>query len=218
MDFEQARKNMLNCQLRPNKVTAAGLLSAFANIPREKFVTQNMQHQSYLDDALPLNNERNLLPPCSSARLIQALEIQSQDLVLVVACNNGYEVALIAQIADMVIGLEDDDTMIASGTIYLAELNIPNAEITAGNLRLGVPAEAPFDAILICGGVEKLSPQLTNQLANDGKLAYIINTPDRPIGEARLITRKGNALAERGLFDAHAKPLKSFSRNKEFSF
>ncbi len=218
MDFEQARKNMLDCQLRPNKVTAAEILSAFQNVPREKFVPEDIKALSYLDEALPLNDMRNLMSPCNAARLIQALEIKPSDLVLVVGCGNGYEVALISQMADMVIGLEEDDDMIATGTIYLAELNIDNAEIAAGDLRLGVPDEAPFDSILICGSVEEISDELTSQLCVGGRLAYIQMSADKPIGEARLITKHNNRLAVRGLFDTSAKPLQSFSVNKTFTF
>ena len=218
MDFEQARKNMLDCQLRPNKVTAAEILSAFAHVPREKFVAEDIRALSYLDEALPLNESRNMMSPCIAARLLQALEITSDNLVLVVGCGNGYEVALISQMADMVIGLEEDDDMIATGTIYLAELNIGNAEIAAGDLRLGVPSEAPFDAILVCGGAEEISDELKSQLSDGGKLAYIHLSHNQPMGEARLITKRNEACYEQALFDAHAKALTSFSQDKTFTF
>lgn len=220
MDFEQARKNMIECQLRPNQVTSVALLRAFGSLRREVFVPPELQNLAYVDEQLKLGigENRYLLAPQTSARLLQALNLGKSDSVLVVACAGGYEVALAAQLADMVIGLENDDEFIARANVNLARADIANAEIASGKPTQGVPEEAPFDAIFINGGVARLPQNLCQQMSDGGRLVYVHLNENKPIGEARLITRQGEHFAERILFDAYAEPLKDFAPVKEFVF
>ena len=94
--FEIARKMMVDCQIRPSKVTDKNVLDAFLTVPREAFVSKQQQAVAYIDEDLPLSNGRNLMEPMVLARLVQALKIHAGDNVLVVGAASGYGSAIIA--------------------------------------------------------------------------------------------------------------------------
>ena len=104
--FEIARKMMVDCQIRPSKVTDQNVLDAFLAVPREAFVSKHHQAVAYIDEDLPLSNGRNLMEPMVLARLVQALEIRAGDNVLVVGAASAYASAIIAHMAGSVIAEE----------------------------------------------------------------------------------------------------------------
>jgi protein-L-isoaspartate(D-aspartate) O-methyltransferase len=89
-DYAAARRNMVDSQLRTNRVTDEALLAAIAHIPRERFVPPTLSGVAYIDEDIPLGNERYLMEPMVLGRMIQAAEIQPSDSVLDVGCATGY--------------------------------------------------------------------------------------------------------------------------------
>ena len=87
MDFLIARENMVNCQLKPNKVNDERVLDAFFQVPRELFVKKTQIHHSYLDDNLPIYNGRHLINPVVLARLIQSLELKKNQSIIKLLFN-----------------------------------------------------------------------------------------------------------------------------------
>src|SRR5258708_32173376 len=106
--YEIARTNMVESQLRPNKVTDERVIGAFLRIRRELFVPEALRGVAYSDDDLPLGGGRHLMRPMVAARLLQALAVEPKDVALGVGAGVGYETALLAVLGRSVVALEDN--------------------------------------------------------------------------------------------------------------
>src|SRR3712207_4374144 len=157
-DFVAARVNMVEGQIRPNKVTDERLLEALLKLPRERFAPGPLRAVAYIDDDLPLGNGRFLIEPMVLARLLQEAQIGPRDRVLDIGCASGYSTALIAGLAGFVVSLESDPGLAAHARQALAEMGLRNATLVEAPLDRGYAAEAPYDVILISGSVVEILP------------------------------------------------------------
>jgi len=217
MDFAAARLNMVDSQLRPNKVADPTVLDAFLMVPRERFVPAAFHDAAYFDDELPLGNGRAMLAPMILARLMDAARIGPADKVLDIGCGSGYGVAIAARLAASAVGVEDDADLARQARARLAELGVLHADIVDGSLTQGHAAGAPYDVIVIEGAVAEIPQAIAAQLAEGGRLVTVLK--DRGgIGRATLMTRVQGTLSRRPLFDAAAKPLPGFAPAPAFVF
>src|SRR5579864_6839235 len=107
-DFALARRNMIDGQLRPNRVTNSLLLDAVSELPRERFLPDRLKPVAYADNDIPLGGGRFLMEPMVLARLIQVLQVRPGDRALDVACGQGYGAALLSRLANKVVAVECD--------------------------------------------------------------------------------------------------------------
>ena len=132
MDFVQARNNMVDCQVRPSDVTDLRLLAAMLELPRERFVPPAQADLAYSDFAVPLgpaspdSPARRLMRPRDIAKLIQAAEVEPDDIALVVGCASGYGAALLARLVSQVVALEQDSGLAAFAGEALRKCGIHN--------------------------------------------------------------------------------------------
>lgn len=216
--FATARKTMVDCQLRPSKVTDQFILDAFMTIPREDFVGKQQRALAYVDEDLPLSGGRCLMEPMVLARLLQALEIRPDDSVLIVGAGCGYGTAVAAKLAGSVIAIETRANLVDKAQDVLVSIGIDNAAIVKSRLVDGYPEEGPYDRILIEGGVETVPDNLLKQLTPKGRLAAIYRKPGHPVGVASVWTRSGKEFTRTPLFDARVPNLDEFNAKVEFSF
>lgn len=217
MDFATLRQHMVDNQLRPRDITDHRVIRAFLQVPREVFVGPEGRPFAYADRDLPVaGGSRHLISPAVQARLVQALELSSDDVVLNVACGTGYPAAILSQLAGSVVAVEDDDSLIRGAEQTLSELGIDNVAVVKGDLTQGFAAEAPFDAILIGAGVELLPEALPQQLNDGGKLVTILCSGRT--GRAMLYERIGDDVSGRAMFDAVAPILPGFRKKAAFVF
>ena len=216
--FATARKTMVDCQLRPSKVTDQFILDAFMTIPREDFVGKQQRALAYVDEDLPLSGGRCLMEPMVLARLLQALEIRPDDSVLIVGAGCGYGTAVAAKLAGSVIAIETRANLVDKAQDVLVSIGIDNAAIVKSRLVDGYPEEGPYDRILIEGGVETVPDNLLKQLTPKGRLAAIYRKPGHPVGVACVWTRSGKEFTRTPLFDARVPNLDEFNAKVEFSF
>ena len=216
--FATARKTMVDCQLRPSKVTDQFILDAFMTIPREDFVGKQQRALAYVDEDLPLSGGRCLMEPMVLARLLQALEIRPDDSVLIVGAGCGYGSAVAAKLAGSVIAIETRANLVDKAQDVLVSIGIDNAAIVKSRLVDGYPEEGPYDRILIEGGVETVPVNLLKQLTPKGRLAAIYRKPGHPVGVASVWTRSGKEFTRTPLFDARVPNLDEFNAKVEFSF
>ena len=216
--FATARKTMVDCQLRPSKVTDQFILDAFMTIPREDFVGKQQRALAYVDEDLPLSGGRCLMEPMVLARLLQALEIRPDDSVLIVGAGCGYGSAVAAKLAGPVIAIETRANLVDKAQDVLVSIGIDNAAIVKSRLVDGYPEEGPYDRILIEGGVETVPDNLLKQLTPKGRLAAIYRKPGHPVGVASVWTRSGKEFTRTPLFDARVPNLDEFNAKVEFSF
>ncbi len=215
-DFELMRRNMVACQIRTTKVTDAGILAALSAVPREAFVPEPLKAIAYADEDLHLAAGRYMMEPVVLARLLQAAAITPGDTALAIGCTTGYAVALLARLAETVVGIESDAQFVADCDTVLAQLGVDNAAVVEGDLSQGYPRQGPYDAILIEGRCGEIPQRITDQLADGGRLVSVID--ENGVGKAVLMKRSGNAVGSRILFDAQVPPLKAFERAPAFQF
>lgn len=217
MNFTAARLNMVESQLRTNKVADEALLDAFLAVPRERFVPVAFHDAAYFDDDLPLGNGRMMLEPMVLARLLAAAAIDGTDRVLDIGCATGYATAIIARLAAAVVGVEEDVELARQARARLAELGVLHAEIVAGPMAQGRSAGAPYDVVVIEGAVAAIPDRIAGQLAEGGRLVAVVKVGDG-VGRATLMTRVAGALSRRPLFDAASPLLPGFTPAPAFVF
>ncbi len=217
-DFVLARRNMVDGQLRPNRVTNAQLLAAIGSLPRERFLPAGLQSVAYADDDVPLGGGRFLMEPMVLARLIQTLQPLPDDKALVVASGVGYGAALLAGLVKSVVAVEADAGLAGSAEQSFQALGIGNVRQVSGRMEEGCAAEAPYDVILIEGAVQEVPPAILGQLAEGGRLGTVIAAPTGMLGVAHLMVKEGGVASGRPLFDAGTPPLPGFVAPPRFTF
>ena len=217
-DFALARRNMVEGQLRPNRVTNAGLLAILADLPRERFLPEALRSVAYADDDVPLGNGRYMMEPMVLARLIQVLQPQAEDKAMVVASGLGYGAAILARLTKSVVAVETDAAMAAAARQTLGDLGLSGVEQVAGQAEQGAPAGSPYDVILIEGAVRELPKAIADQLAEGGRLATVIADPSGALGVAHLFVKQGGVVSGRPLFDAGSPALPGFTPPARFTF
>ena len=215
MDYASARRNMVESQLRPNKVTDPALLEALASVPRELFVPEPLRGVAYVDEDIPLGRGRFLMEPMILGRLLELAAVRSSDAALVVGAGPGYSAAVLARIAGRVVALEDDRDL-AQPAAQMQTLGLSNVALVEGPLGEGAPRQAPFDVILFDGAVDRVPPAILDQLAEDGRLVVVVRSAG--IGRATLMTRQAGIMASRVAFDAAVPCLPGFEPAPAFVF
>lgn len=217
MDFTTARQNMVECQLRTNKITDPRLLDAFMQVPREAFVPKNRQAMAYVDEDLAVGSGRYLMEPMIIARLLQSAMIAPDDNVLVVGAAPGYGAAVAGKLAASVFALESDSDFADAMSGTLTSLAIDNVVPVIGNHGEGYPAQAPYDVIILNGSVPDVTQALLDQVTEGGRLLAILQGKDG-IGRGALYGKRNGIVSRRFLFDANVQPLPGFETPAKFVF
>ena len=216
-DFAAARHNMVENQIRTNRVTDPRVMAAMEAIPRERFVPRRLESVAYVDEDVPLAPGRYLMEPLVLARLLQAARIGGSDVVLDIGCASGYSAAVIGRLAATVVAVEGDAALNELATGLLAELDVDNAAVVSGAANEGYPRQAPYDAIVIDGAVEAIPEAIADQLGEGGRLVAVV-TGGGPVGRATLVERLHGGFSRRTLFDAQVPPLPGFEVEHGFVF
>ncbi|MCJ2073771.1 protein-L-isoaspartate O-methyltransferase [Methylobacterium sp. J-030] len=216
IDYAQARRMMVDCQLRTFDVNDIAVLDAFDDVPREAFVPKGREPFAYIDQTLHIDeagSETRCMPaPMVLARMIQALKIRPGVAALDIASGYGYAAAVMAHLGAQVTALESVPGLAAEARTRLGTA----AQVIEGPLAAGAPKHAPFDAILINGRVEVRPQALLDQLKDDGRLVCVMG-PHRN-AKVMVFVRAGDAFGARPLFDASLPGLEAFQEEAGFAF
>jgi len=223
--FAEARKNMVDSQVRPNRVTEPRILSAMRRLPRERFLPASVCALAYADEDVPLGNGRYLMEPMVLARMLQAAHPRENERTLVVGAGTGYAAALLAACGCKVVALEDDPALLAIARAVLPE-EAPNVTLVTSPLAAGWAANAPYDLILIEGAVPEVPTALKEQLHMErGRLVAVIFDPSpdqgRPLaGTTRAVLAEATTagLGETPIFDCATPPLPAMLKAPAFEF
>ena len=139
--FSCARQTMVDCQIRPTKVTDEAIIDAFATVPREAFVGRNQRAIAYVDEDLPLPGGRCMMEPMVMARMIQAMQVSKGDNVLVIGAATGYGTAILGKLAGSVIAVETRTQMVEKAQETLVSIGTDNAVAIKGRLTDGFAKE-----------------------------------------------------------------------------
>ncbi|MCC6597492.1 MAG: protein-L-isoaspartate O-methyltransferase [Alphaproteobacteria bacterium] len=219
MDFQKARRNMVDCQIHTAGVILPGLLQSFETVPREKFAPRHAQATACRDQDLPLGEGRFLLEPMVQAQMIQALEPQIDHVVLDIGGATGYAAAILSSLVSTVVAVEENETMLDHGIRTWRDLGYFNIVGLKGWLREGNPEHAPYNAILLNGAVESVPRNILSQLVVGGRLLTIIRKSGEVMGEVTMFTNTGDGhFPSIRLFSAGAQYLPGFAPEPVFHF
>jgi protein-L-isoaspartate(D-aspartate) O-methyltransferase len=215
-DYGHQRQTMVASQVLAGGATDQRLLDAMADVPRERFVPADKRAIAYADAPLQLVSRRWLLAPGTFARLVQLARITPEDRVLDVGCTTGYSTAVLARLARLVIGIEEDADLVRVASEALHGMDVSGAEIVQGRLAEGHRARAPYDVILLEGAMERDPDRLLAQLAEGGRLVGILQREAQ--GHAMIYFKEGGKTGRRMAFDASANVLAGFREPAGFVF
>ncbi|CAH0204714.1 protein-L-isoaspartate O-methyltransferase [Roseomonas sp. CECT 9278] len=218
MDFAEARRFMVDCQLRPNRIEDPRIVTALRDLPRERFAPPALAARAYADADLPLPGGRAMMQPMVLAKLVQLAGLRRGERALVVAAGTGFGAALMAAIGGSVTAVEADPALLAMARAALPAA-VPAGAVTLieGDPALGHAAGAPYDVIMVEGGVAAVPRALEDQLAEGGRLVAI-SLQGGPPGRALLARRAGGTVSTTREFDAHAPVLPGFAAAPAFAF
>lgn len=217
-DFALARRNMIEGQLRPNRVNNTALLAAIGELPRERFLPEGLRAVAYADDDVPLGGGRYLMEPMVLARLIQALQPDGEDRALVVGAGCGYGAGLLARLVKTVVAVESDTRLATVAEQAFKALELTNIELMIGRLEDGARELGPYNVMLIEGEVRQIPQPLLDQLAEGGRLATVMAGAPGALGNAMLMVKQGGVTSGRSLFDAGTPGLPGFAPPARFNF
>lgn len=216
-DISKARQNMVDCQLRTNKVVDEALIARFETVPRERFVEESVRSIAYVDEDVSMGSGRYLIAPMVLARILQELAISPNEVVLDVGCGTGYSSAVLSGLADTVVALEENHELATRANDLLTELAADNAIVVEAPLSEGYATQGPYDIILVGGAIASVPSALTDQLIDGGRLVAIIDD-GKGQGKAILMIKRHGTVSQRELFDASVPRLPGFEPKMGFVF
>jgi protein-L-isoaspartate(D-aspartate) O-methyltransferase len=217
MNTEQARFNMIEQQIRPWEVLDQEVLGLLAVVRREDFVPAAYRALAFVDTEIPLPAGQCMLAPRVEARLLQEAKLQRHERVMEIGAGSGHMAALLAHRAQSVVSLEIVPELARLASANLHRAGVANVHVREADGSPGLPAEAPFDLIMLSGSVAVAPQVLLAQLKVGGRLVGVIG--DEPVMRAVRITRRGEAdYATESLFDTVVPRLVGFGERNRFSF
>ena len=216
MNFEQARFNMIEQQIRPWEVLDQRVLDLIAAIPREDFVPDPFRRLAFSDTQVPLGHGEVMMAPKVEARLLQSLQIGAGDTALEIGTGSGYLTALLAASAATVTSVDIHTDFTASATARLRRHGIKNITLQTGDAATGWGGER-YDVIAVTGSLPVLPDSLPAQLRVGGRLFVIAGSA--PVMEALLVTRLDeDAFSREALFETTIPPLVGAPSAEKFRF
>lgn len=218
MNFEQARFNMIEQQLRPGKVLNPDVLEMLFMVKREEFVPPAHRRLAFADTQIPLGGDSGacMLAPIVEALALQALAMKKHENVLEVGTGSGYMAALLGAHADHVRSIEIDPRLAATAVENLRRAGVTNVTVEVGDGLAGLAAHAPYDAIMVSGAVTKVPPALLDQMKPGGRLFAVEGRA--PAMEAVLYTRVGDDFRRVVVFETEVAPLSEAAPAPAFVF
>ncbi len=168
--FALDRQRMVALQLRARGIRDQRVLDAMARIPREEFVPQQFHHQAYGDHPIPIGQGQTISQPYIVALMLEALAIQPSDKVLEIGTGSGYLTAVLAELSSHVYSIERHSSLAQTAECVLAALGYRNINIVVGDGSKGLPAHAPYDAIIVSAAASELPLAMVEQLRDGGRM------------------------------------------------
>lgn len=217
MNFERARFNMVEQQIRPWEVLDRRVLSLLETIRREDFVPVKYRKLAFADMSIPLAAEQVMMRPNIEGRVLQALDLAEDETVLEIGTGSGFITACLASLAKHVVSVEIFTKLHEIAQAKLEEKNIHNTELFVGDVMRGWQPEQAHDVVVVTGSVPRVPEQFLGWV-NPGGRMFII-TGDSPAMEARLLTRLDvTEWREESLFETDLPRLINAENPAEFVF
>ncbi len=210
MDFEKARFNMVEQQVRPWDVLNPRVLEVIGEIPRENFAPDQYKNLAYVDTSIPLGSYEdhpcNMAHPIIDGRILQELDIRDEDLILEIGTGSGYLTACLAKLGRHVDSVDINEDMTAMAEKNLQALGINNVNLTTGDASNTWEQKRNYDVIAITAAMKTI-PESYKKLLKIGGRMFVVSG-DAPAMTAYRVTRtEKNKWTTEELFETSIEPI-----------
>ncbi len=217
MNFEEARFNMVEQQIRPWQVLDSKVLALLEKVQREDFVPVRYRKLAFADIAVPLECGQFMMRPKIEARMLQALELREDETVLEIGTGSGFVTACLAALSKHVVSVEIFEELHLEAVRQLQDKKITNVELFVGDVMSGWQPEQAHDVVVVTGSVPVVPEQFKGWVNPGGRLFVV--TGDSPAMEARLLTRlDATQWSEESLLETDLARLVNAERPPQFEF
>ena len=217
MNFDKARFNMIEQQIRPWDVLDQEVLNLLSLVKREDFVPAAYRNIAFADLEVPLPGGARMLSPKVEARILQELMLKKHEIVLEIGTGSGYMAALLGHRGRQVLSVEILPELVAIAKQNLAANGVVNVEVAQGDAASGWPDAAPYDVICVSGGLPVLPQTMLEQLKIGGRLAAFVGSA--PVMKAQIVTRVDETqFRVVDVFETYVEPLKNAIEPSRFRF
>lgn len=214
-DFAARRTMMVDTQVRPSDVTKFPIIDAMLSVRRELFVPSEQIEAAYVSENIGLAPGRVVLEPRTFSKMLDAVNIEGDELVLDIGAGYGYSSAVIAQMAEAVIAVEEDEALATDAQSVLSDEGVDNVVVHTGPLTEGAAEHGPYDVILVQGGVAELPSGLLDQLKEGGRIGCLFM--EGALGVARVGYKLDGDISWRYAFNASAPVIPGFEKKVAFA-
>ena len=181
IDLESARERMVLEQLERRGIKDPRVLEAMRTVPRHRFLPAELHDHAYDDGPLPIGDSQTISQPYMVALMSEVAELTGTEKVLEVGTGSGYQTAVLARLARIVVSVELNAHLHDRARVILNSIGVGNVYLRCGDGSDGWPEEAPFDVVMVTAAMPGIALPLLNQLTPQGRLIA-------PIGEDELQT------------------------------
>ena len=217
MNFEQARFNMVEQQVRTWEVLDARVLELLETIHREDFVPTRYRKMAFTDMAIPLDHGQTMMKPVVEGRLLQALELKPDETALEIGTGSGFITACLSQLAKHVVSVDVHEQFSNEVASRLKEKDIQNVELETGNAMTGWQPELAHDVLVVTGSVPSVPDHFRGWVNPGGRIFVVCG--EEPAMEAKLLTKlNATEWREESLFETDLARLIDAEKAPEFEF
>jgi len=217
MNFEQARFNMVEQQVRTWEVLDERVLKLLETTHREDFVPVRYRKMAFTDMAIPLDHGQNMMKPVIEGRLLQSLELKPDETVLEIGTGSGFITACLAQLAKQVVSVDIHAQFATDVAAKLKEKGINNVEFETGNVMTGWQPEQAHDVLVVTGSVPSIPDHFRGWVNPNGRIFVVCG--EEPAMEAKLFTKlNATEWREESLFETDLARLKDAEKAPVFKF
>ena len=217
MDIKQARKNVIEQQIRPWGGLNVRANQALAEIPREKFVPEEYQKLVFADIEIPLNGVDKMLSPKIEGRILDSLNLQGNEETLEVGTGSGYLTSVLAKLSKSVQSIEIEKELYESAKASIKKLKLKNVELTNDDFICSNFQEEEFDAIVISSALTYIDEDLKKLLKVGGSLFVVVGSKNHM--HATIVSRSSKIdWQTKSLFETRLEFMKGHEPVEQFSF
>ena len=211
--FIEARKRMVERDLKGRDINDPKVLEIMGRVPRQLFVDPSLKSQAYADHPLPIGEGQTISQPYIVALMTQILQIKPGERVLEIGTGSGYQAAVLAELTDQVYTIEIQASLAKQAARRLKELGYDKVQVRYGDGYLGWEEFAPFDAIIVTAAADHIPPALIKQLKEGGRLVMPVGSTSY-FQTLTLLTKKNGKTEIQHLLGVSFVPLTGGAQKK----